>query len=210
MRSDLGQVEEEVAVRRAPARAAAPAARMSIALWRGFGLVLRRADLDAQRAAGAVLGRDLDRVLHALELGRLVRRCDLNVAGALVERARRRRPSRGSRRAGRPARTCCTGCRAPDPRPGSRARCCASPTCAVPVGQVPSTGNALTGSRSPLPAIITAVTCCTKSGACVGDDRRPRCASTVAVAGTGTSCRCASVASTAAKFCCTTSSPCLP
>ena len=36
---------------------------------------------------------------------------------------------------------------------------------AVPIGQVPSTGNALTGSRSPLPASITAVTFCTKSGA---------------------------------------------
>src|SRR5436305_4946169 len=35
----------------------------------------------------------------------------------------------------------------------------------VPMGQVPSTGKAETGSRSPLPAIITAVTFCTKSGA---------------------------------------------
>ena len=37
--------------------------------------------------------------------------------------------------------------------------------CAVPVGHVPSTGKALTGSRSPLPASSTAVTRCTKSGA---------------------------------------------
>ena len=36
----------------------------------------------------------------------------------------------------------------------------------VPVGKVPSTGNALTGSRSPWPAIIGAVTRSTKSGAC--------------------------------------------
>jgi hypothetical protein len=36
---------------------------------------------------------------------------------------------------------------------------------AVATGQVPSTGNALTGSRSPLPASITAVIFCTKSGA---------------------------------------------
>jgi hypothetical protein len=36
---------------------------------------------------------------------------------------------------------------------------------AVAVGHVPSTGKALTGSRSPLPASITAVTFCTKSGA---------------------------------------------
>ena len=37
--------------------------------------------------------------------------------------------------------------------------------CDVPVGQVPSTGNALTGSRSPWFASITAVTRVTKSGA---------------------------------------------
>ena len=35
-----------------------------------------------------------------------------------------------------------------------------------PRGQVPSTGKALTGSRSPFPAMSTAVTRCTKSGAC--------------------------------------------
>ena len=38
----------------------------------------------------------------------------------------------------------------------------------VPVGNVPSTGKALTGSRSPSPAISTAVTCLTKSGALSG------------------------------------------
>src|SRR5215470_11686595 len=38
----------------------------------------------------------------------------------------------------------------------------------VPTGQVPSTGKADTGSRSPLPAIITAVTRRTKSGAPAG------------------------------------------
>ena len=35
----------------------------------------------------------------------------------------------------------------------------------VPVGQVPSTGKAETGSRSPLPAIMTAATFLTNSGA---------------------------------------------
>src|SRR5450759_5063833 len=38
----------------------------------------------------------------------------------------------------------------------------------VPVGNVPSTGNALTGSWSPSPDISTAVTCLTKSGASSG------------------------------------------
>ena len=39
---------------------------------------------------------------------------------------------------------------------------------AVPTGKVPSTGRALTGSSSPRPAIIAAVTCATKSGAPAG------------------------------------------
>ena len=39
---------------------------------------------------------------------------------------------------------------------------------AVPVGKVPSTGMALTGSRSPSPASIVAVTRRTKSGASAG------------------------------------------
>src|ERR1035437_2559052 len=38
----------------------------------------------------------------------------------------------------------------------------------VPVGNVPSTGKALTGSWSPSPAISTAVTCLTNSGASSG------------------------------------------
>ena len=37
---------------------------------------------------------------------------------------------------------------------------------AVPVGKAPSTGRALTGSRSPLPSSMRAVTRLTKSGAC--------------------------------------------
>ena len=45
---------------------------------------------------------------------------------------------------------------------------------AVPVGKVPSTGRALTGSRSPSPASIRAVTRWTKSGASSGDRRAPR------------------------------------
>ena len=42
----------------------------------------------------------------------------------------------------------------------------------VPVGKVPSTGSALTGSRSPSPAISRAVTCLTKSGALSGTSAR--------------------------------------
>ena len=41
--------------------------------------------------------------------------------------------------------------------------------CAVPVGNVPSTGSALTGSRSPSPAISRAVTRCDEVGRVVRD-----------------------------------------
>ncbi len=80
---------------------------------------------------------------------------------------------------------------------------------AVSVGQVPSTGNALTGNRSPWLASISAVTRLTKSGALSDTIGGRRCVA-VAVAGTVTWCRLASVWSTAAKFFCTTSSPRLP
>src|SRR5436305_314060 len=53
----------------------------------------------------------------------------------------------------------------------------------VPSGQVPSTGKADTGSRSPLPAIITAVTRRTKSGAPAGTSA---CLRAVEVASPGT------------------------
>ncbi|OIQ65398.1 hypothetical protein GALL_530430 [mine drainage metagenome] len=66
----------------------------------------------------------------------------------------------------------------------------------VPRGQVPSTGKALTGSRSPLPSIITAVTRLTKSGASSAT-MGGRLRAEVAAAGTFTSCRWARVSSTA-------------
>ena len=49
--------------------------------------------------------------------------------------------------------------------------CCAMARfshCVVAVGKVPSTGMALTGSRSPWPAMMRAVTSFTKSGAASG------------------------------------------
>ena len=80
----------------------------------------------------------------------------------------------------------------------------------VPAGQVPSAGRALTGSRSPSPAIIRAVTLRTNSGASAGDDRRPVGDGGRRPSGTSTSCRCASAASTAAQFFSTTAWPRLP
>ena len=80
---------------------------------------------------------------------------------------------------------------------------------AVAVGHVPSTGKAETGSRSPLPAIITAVTRFTNSGA-FSAISGGRFRVEVADAGSFTSCRLASVSSTAAKFRRTTSAPFLP
>src|SRR5450755_4209431 len=80
---------------------------------------------------------------------------------------------------------------------------------AVPVGYVPSTGNALTGNRSPRPAIISAVTVRTNSGASAGTGNgKPR----VALTNSGTTTRCnpCNDRSTAAWFIATTSGPRLP
>src|SRR3990172_3910546 len=79
----------------------------------------------------------------------------------------------------------------------------------VPTGQVPSGEKALTGSQSPLLAIIMAVTLLTKSGASSGtmggSDR-----AAVTRSGTFTSYRLVSVSSTAWKLRRTTSSPLRP
>ena len=80
---------------------------------------------------------------------------------------------------------------------------------AVAIGQVPSIGNALTGSRSPLPARMTAVTFWTKSGA-FSDTSGGRARREVAEAGTLISCRCASAWSTTSQLRRTTSGPRLP
>ena len=77
---------------------------------------------------------------------------------------------------------------------------------AVPVGHVPSGGNALTGRRSPLPARRTPETRWTKSGASV-ETAGGMCRCVVTDAGTFTSLRPAAAPSTAAKFFWRTSSP---
>src|SRR5680860_52432 len=70
---------------------------------------------------------------------------------------------------------------------------------AVPVGQVPSTGKALTGRSSPRPAIMAAVTSWTKAGAA---DATAAGRTRVAVTSVGTSIwwRRDSVPSTASKL----------
>ena len=79
----------------------------------------------------------------------------------------------------------------------------------VPDGQVPSTGKAETGSRSPLPAIMIEVTFFTKSGAC-SETSGGRGWPVTFLPSSFTSCRWASVASTASKFFFTTSAPLRP
>ena len=79
---------------------------------------------------------------------------------------------------------------------------------AVPIGQVPSGGNALTGSRSPFHWSITAVPRLTKSGAASGTVGRILMVPVAAP--TGTSWRFSRVASTDAKLRLTTSAPFLP
>ena len=140
---------------------------MLMALCRGVGLVLGRADHDAQVAAGAILRRDLDRVFPALEFGRPVVG-GLKVGRAHLQIGRARRPWRGWPRAGRPAAHLLHWMQIFGSQIGISAAMVRFSQRAVPVGQVPSTGNAETGSRSPLPASMTAVTRLTKSGASSG------------------------------------------
>jgi hypothetical protein len=75
----------------------------------------------------------------------------------------------------------------------------------VPVGQVPSGGNALTGSSSPRPSRSSRVTRCTIGRR--SRHRRQRARVAVTVAGTGTSCSSASAASSAPRLRFTTSGP---
>jgi hypothetical protein len=79
----------------------------------------------------------------------------------------------------------------------------------VPTGHVPSTENALTGSESPWPCMIVAVTFLTKSGAASGTTGG-RLRVVVGAAGTGTSAMCSSLASTAFQLACTTAGPRFP
>ncbi len=145
----VGQAEEELVVR--ALRLAQRRQRRHVdRLVLRVRLVLGRADRHAQAAAGAVLGRHLDRVLLALELGAL------EVGGLegrrRARRARRaRRPWRGSRRAGRRTRTCCTGCRSSRPRPGSRARSSASPTGPWPWARCRRSGRRTRAAGRPCP-----------------------------------------------------------
>jgi hypothetical protein len=78
--------------------------------------------------------------------------------------------------------------------------------CAVAVGYVPSGGRALTGSRSPSPTIIWAVTFCTNGGASAGTGGRTA-ARLVTRAGSATSWSAASALSTASQFLRTTAPP---
>ena len=132
-----------------------------------LGLALGRADVDADAAAGAVVGRHLDRDPVVDEVAGL-ELLALEARRGAGDGSRPGRPSSGWPRAGRPWRTCHSRCRSTDPRSGSRGRSPASRSAVVPVGNVPSTGNALTGSRSPRPAISSAVTFLTNSGASAG------------------------------------------
>ncbi len=78
--------------------------------------------------------------------------------------------------------------------------------CVVPEGYVPSTGSALTGSWSPVPSSMDAVTSRTNSGAVFGTGGimpfLP-----IGASGTSIWCRFSTVASTAASFLATTSAP---
>ena len=91
----------------------------------GLLLALRRADLDAEPAAGAVLDVDLQRVARLRKAARVDRRRSEARRRALRARSRGRTWS-GSRCAGRRSCSCRTGCRCPAPTPARSRRCCAS------------------------------------------------------------------------------------
>jgi hypothetical protein len=80
---------------------------------------------------------------------------------------------------------------------------------AVPVGNVPSTGSALTGNRSPSPASSRPVIRLTKSGAASGIGRR-RCEPPSTRSGTGSGASASSARSIAAWLRSTTAGPRLP
>ena len=168
----LGQVEEEVEVlalgvaqRRLRRHVDAPCAAGSPCPWPGRPRRRARSRCSPRARPGACTRSPRSR--------RRVKASDLNVGGAA-----RRAPGSIDLGADRGVRADQRALVALDAELGSQTGISAAMLrfshCAVPVGQVPSTGKALTGSRSPLPAIISAVTRCTKSGASVGHDRRPR------------------------------------
>ena len=67
--------------------------------------------------------------------------CDAEPLGRAVQRRAVRTPSCGPRRAGTRSRTCRSRCRSTGPRSGSPRRCARFSHRAVPVGNVPSTGQ---------------------------------------------------------------------
>ena len=164
-----GSTGRSPSARRSTSRCSATGS-MLIALWRDLGLALGRADVDAHAAAGAVVGRDLDREPVAGQ----VLGPELLAAGSRPARRRPRRsgtPSCGSWRAGRRSRTCRSRCRSSGPRSGSPGRSRASRTARCRSGRCRRPGSALTGRRSPSPAISRAVTRRDEVGRVVGHRR---------------------------------------
>ena len=113
---------------------------------------LRRAHVDADPAAGAVVGSDLDRQPRARQLLASWKALDRNPSGAPATARRVEHLHADRRRAGRRWRTCRSRCRSRGPRPGSRGRWRASRTGRSRWGTCRRRGSALTGSRSPSPA----------------------------------------------------------
>ena len=203
---DFRQPEEERVVVPLARERPRPAAACSSALWRGFALSLAGQTCDAQRAAGAVLGRHLQRVgrvvavFLALERQRdearrraslRRRRVDLGADGGV--RADERALVALDAEAGVPHRDLRRDRRA-SPTATSR-----SARCRRPGTRSPAAGRPCRRSSSP-------------SRAPRSRARRPaptggRARSLVTAPGSGTACRCASVSSTASKFFRTTSAP---
>ena len=129
------------------------------------------ADVDAHAAAGAIVGRDLDRHQHSREVARSRHSLCRNVAGASSARSvEHLHPDRGVRADERALAR--SRCRSSDPRSGSRSAMAAL----LPPGgagrERAVDGQRGDGEQVALAGDHQAVTRCTKSGALVGDRRQ--------------------------------------
>ena len=171
-------------------------------------LGVRRTRLDADPAARAVVRRDLDRHLHPGQVPIAPVLGEEPVA-ALPRAPRAGRPSCGSPRAGRRARTSRSRCRSTDPRSGCRARSSASRRGWCRSGTSRRPGARSRAARRPGPSSIVAVTSRTNAGS-PSSARRSVAAPAVTAPGTSTSCRPSSARSIASRLRATTTSPRFP
>ena len=133
----------------------------------GLALGLGRADFHAQRAAGAILRRHLQRVLHLLEF-LPARRGRLEGGRSFFQQRRVVNLGPDHRVRANQHALAALDAEVLIPDREFPARCCAFPTARWRWGRFRPLGMALTGSESPSPSMILASTSRTNAGACAG------------------------------------------